>query len=421
MPQRYEYDLICIGSGPAGQRAAVQAAKLGKKAAVIEKQQYIGGVCVDSGTIPSKTFREAVRRLCAAGIAPGDPFASPSRTRPTMSHLIGHVGRVIQHEISMIQDALARNDVDLVHGQAAFVDPHTLQVDSVDGQRRLTADHILIVVGTRPSKPQRVEPDGETVVTSDHVLNLDRLPRTMAVVGAGVIGIEYASMFAALGVQVTVIDQRPRPLEFLDQEIVDELIHQMRKNDVMFRCGDAVEHIDIVHTPQRQGLLRLASSKYLVADVILFAAGRVGATDTLGLDMVGIEADTRGRLQVDATYRTAVGNVWAAGDVIGFPALAATSSEQGRLAACHMFGAPTAPMGSHFPVGIYAIPEVSMVGATEEELTRQKIPMKQGLPGTKRFRAVLSSGTMRACSKCSSIVKMGVSWAATALAAARRN
>src|SRR6185436_16210949 len=185
---------------------------------------------------------------------------------------------------------------------------------------------------------------------------------------AGVIGIEYASMFAALGVQVTVIDQRPRPLEFLDGEIVDELIHQMRKSDVTFRCGDAVVRIDTVQASPRQGLLQLASGKHIVADVVLFSAGRVGATNTLHLDAAGLTADARGWIPVDVTYRTCIQNIWAAGDVIGFPALAATSSEQGRLAVCHMFGVEAAPMGTHFPVGIYAIPEVSMVGATEEEL-----------------------------------------------------
>jgi len=207
----------------------------------------------------------------------------------------------------------------------------------------------------------------------------------MAVVGAGVIGIEYASMFAALGVHVTVIDQRPRPLEFLDQEIGDELLHQLRNNNVLFRCGDAVEHIDIVQTAQRQGLIRLASGKHLVADVILCSAGRVGATETLHLETVGLAADARGRLQVDASYRTAVKHIWAVGDVIGFPALAATSSEQGRLAACAMFGVEAEAMASHFPVGIYAIPEVSMVGATEEELTRQKIPYETGIA---RYREI---------------------------------
>src|SRR4030095_5433372 len=393
MPRRNEYDLICIGSGPGGQRAAIQAAKLGKKVVVIEKQQCIGGVCIETGTIPSKTLREALRLLYTQphldGTAP-DVYAP--RMRPTMPQLLSQVGRVMQREMQIIRDALGRNDVELVHGLASFVKPHTVRVDTVHDHRLLTADHILLAVGTRPSRPQSVEPDGQTVITSDEVLTLQQLPRTMAVVGAGVIGIEYASMFAALGVHVTVIDQRPRPLEFLDQEIGDELIHQLRKRDVMFRCGDAVEHIDIVQTSQRQGLIQFASGKYLVADVILFSAGRVGATDALGLDVVGLSADALGRLRVDASYRTAVEHIWAAGDVIGFPALAATSSEQGQLAACAMFGVGAQASDTHFPVGIYAIPEVSMVGATEEELTRQKIPYETGLARYKEISRGLILG-----------------------------
>jgi NAD(P) transhydrogenase len=386
MHRHNEYDLICIGSGPAGQRAAIQAAKLGKKVAVVEKQQCVGGVCVELGTIPSKTFREAIRRVYSRPASePAAAFATASPVRPTMPHLLGQVERVMQREMLVIQDALTRNDVELVHGRASFVEPHTLRVESQAGQRLLMADHMLIAVGTQASKPQGVEPDGRTVLTPDHVLTLAQLPRSMVVVGAGVIGIEYASMFAALGVQVTVVDQRPRPLEFLDYEIVDELIHQLRKSNVTFRCGDTVEDIVIVQTPRPQGLVRLASSKHLVADVVLFSAGRLGATEDLHLDAIGLQADTRGRLQVDAMYRTALPHIWAAGDVIGFPALAATSSEQGRLAACYMFGVDAEPMHEHFPVGIYAIPEVSMVGATEEELTRHKVPYETGMA---RYREI---------------------------------
>lgn len=377
MSRHNAYDLLCIGSGPAGQRAAIQAAKLGKKTAVIEKQSCFGGACLETGTIPSKTFREAVRRT---ETKPGlDAMPHPSQIRPSMPQLISQVDRVIAQEMNVVHDALSRNGVALVQGHASFVDPHTLRVESLDGHRMLTAEHILIAVGTRPSDPSNIAPDGQTVITSDHVMGLTTLPQTMAVVGAGVIGIEYASMFAALGMQVTVIDQRPRPLEFIDFEIVDELIHQMRNNDVTFRFGETVEHIDIVNTPRRQGLLQLASSKHVVADVILFCAGRVGATDTLNLSAAGLEADQRGRLQVSATYRTKVNHIYAAGDVIGYPALAATSSEQGRLAACDMFGVPAHPMVDHFPVGIYAIPEISMVGATEEELTQDKIPYETGV------------------------------------------
>ena len=373
----YEFDLVCIGSGPAGQRAAVQAAKLGKRVAVIEKQTCIGGVCIETGTIPSKTFREAVRRLYAqAGV--GDT-TTPRRQRPTMPQLLAQVDRVIQKESDTVQDVLNRNDVVLLRGRAHFQDAHTVCVESLTGQRQITAEKILIAVGTKPSEPRGIKADGQVVVTSDGLLHLEKLPRKVAVVGAGVIGIEYASMFAALGVQVTVIDKRPRPLEFLDTEITDELVHQMRRSDVTFRCGDGVESMEIIEDGTRQGLIELESGKHPVADLILFSVGRLGATDTLNLGAVGLAADDRGRLSVNEHYQTAAPHVYAAGDVIGYPALAATSSEQGRLAACHMFGLEAQPMGSHFPIGIYSIPEISMVGATEEELTKQKVPYETGI------------------------------------------
>jgi len=378
--QRHEFDLICIGSGPAGQRAAIQAAKVGKRVAVIEKRRSVGGVCIETGTIPSKTFREAVRRVYSRPGLEGNEAQYRGRVRPTMRQLVSHVSNVVFREIAMVHDVFARNDVAVVHGRAAFEDPHTLVVQSFDSERRrLVADNILIAVGTEPGQPRGVIADGATVVTSDTVLDLVDLPRTMAVVGAGVVGIEYASIFASLGVQVTVIDQRPRPLEFLDDEIVDELIHQMRKSDVVFRCGDAVEHIDVMGDSRRQGVLTLASGKHLVADVVLCSAGRVGATTDLNLEAAGLCADERGRLLVDERYRTRVPHIAAAGDVVGFPALAATSSEQGRLAACHLFGVPAQPMGNHFPVGIYSIPEISMVGATEQDLTRQRVPYETGV------------------------------------------
>ena len=374
----YTYDLVCIGSGPAGQRAAIQASKLGRKVAVVERQQMIGGVCIESGTIPSKTFREAVRRgYSRPGLEASEQFRP--RARPTMHQLVGHVERVIERELFVVQENLSRNDIQVVRGIASFIDEHTLQVEGVDGRRRLSADKVLIAVGTRPSDPPGIEADNRTIMTPDSLLDLEKMPRSIAVVGAGVIGIEYASMFAALGVQVTVIDRRPRPLEFLDHEIVDELIHQMRKADVTFRCGEAVERIEVVEVPQRKGLIQLESGKHIVADVVLFSAGRIGSTGDLNLESVGLQADERGRMKVDEHHRTATENIYAAGDVIGFPALAATSSEQGRLAACHMFGVEAQPMVSHFPVGIYAIPEISMVGATEEELTRERVPYETGI------------------------------------------
>lgn len=383
MTAAYDYDLICIGSGPAGQRGAVQAAKLGKRVAVVEKQACVGGVCIETGTIPSKTFREAVRSFSTRGNTQG-PEAG-QRIRPTMELLLRRVAQVIQREGDVVQDQLNRNGIDLIRGKASFADPHTLTLEGESGRRNLTADHVLIAVGTRPSEPPNVKPDGTTLILSDNILDLKQLPRTMAVVGGGVIGIEYASMFAALGVQVTIVDKRPRPLEFIDHEIVDELIHQMRKVDVTFRCGDAVESIEISEGPPRRGVLRLESGKHLVAEVVLFSVGRIGATDTLNLAAAGLDADERGRMVVDPQLRTRVPHIYAAGDVIGYPALAATSSEQGRLSACHMFGLPAEPMGQHFPIGVYAIPEISLVGATEQELTRDKVPYETGIA---RFREI---------------------------------
>lgn len=378
MTGNFEFDLVCIGSGPAGQRAAIQASKLGKKVAVIEKQQCIGGVCIETGTIPSKTFREAVRSFFAKpNFEQGRGYQA--RQRPTMDQLLAHVEYVIQRESETVQDALARNDVTVLRGRGSFVDPHTIEVAGIDGRRQITTRNVLIAVGTRPADPRGAVADDEVILTSDSLLNLHKMPRTMAVVGAGVIGIEYASMFAALGVQVTIIDKRQRPLEFIDHEIVDELVHQMRKNDVIFRCGDGVSNIEIVDDGQKQGLLELESGKHLVADVILFSVGRTGATDTLNLQAAGLKADERGRLTTDDHYRTDIDHIYAAGDVIGYPALAATSSEQGRLAACHMFGAPAQPMGMHFPIGIYAIPEISMVGETEETLTERRVPYETGI------------------------------------------
>jgi len=380
----YDYDLVCIGSGPAGQRAAVQAAKLGKRACVIERRFQYGGVCNETGTIPSKTFREAVRgfkqyqrqaRKHTAGTA----------ARPRMADLLDRVSSVIGTEAEVVRDQLARNDVDLMNGSARFVDEHTIEVWTNSGTRSITFANAMIAVGTRPVEPRGVPVDGQTVLTSDDIVSLEQLPRTMVVVGSGVIGVEYASMFAQLGVQVTVVDKRTRPLDFLDHEITDDLVHQMRRNYVTFRGGEGVESIDIVEMPQKKGVVRLDSGKFIVADTVLFSAGRQGATDGLGLENIGVEPDKRGRIEVDANYRSSCPNVYAAGDVIGYPALAATSAEQGRLAACHMFEQGACEMPEHYPVGIYSIPEISMVGPTEQELTEQRVPYETGIA---RYREI---------------------------------
>jgi NAD(P) transhydrogenase len=390
----FEYDLVCIGSGPAGQRGAIRAAKVGKRVALVERRRVVGGACIDTGTIPSKTFREAV--LAFAGR--GRSFAAPAGVadgamagvavhngRPDAAALLGRVAEVVARESAVIENQLTRNDVDLFRGDARFVGPHQLAVAAEQGTRLLSAAKVLVACGTRPAPPPGVAVDGETVITSDEVPRLASIPRQMVVVGAGVIGIEYASMFAALGTRVTLIDRQRRPLEFLDGEIVDELIHQMRDRNVLFRGEEVVERLEVEPGPPRRAVLLLQSGKRIVSELVLFAVGRIGATDTLDLAAAGLAADERGRLAVDSCFCTAVPHIYAAGDVVGYPSLAATSSEQGRLAVSHALGLPAKPLAKHFPYGIYAIPEVSMVGATEQDLTQARVPYEVGLA---RYREI---------------------------------
>jgi NAD(P) transhydrogenase len=383
--ESFDYDLVCIGSGPAGQRGAVQAAKLGRRVALVERRNTLGGICVDIGTIPSKTFREAVLSLTVAAARTGTGSARPAATRPTAAQLLERVEDVVSREADVITNQLNRNGVNVICGEASFKDPHRLVIRSCDGWQEITAANVLIATGTHAAPTPGVTLDGEVIITSDDIGHLKQLPRSLAVVGAGVIGIEYASMFSTLGVEVTVVDKRDRPLEFLDSEIVDELIHQMRKHNVYFRFGEAVERIEVSEGPPRRAVLSLESGKRIVADMALFSVGRSGATDTLGLENVGLTTDSRGRITVDSQFRTSVPHIFAAGDVIGYPSLAATSSEQGRLAACAALGVPAPPMSAHFPIGIYAIPEISMVGAPEHELTKARIPYEVGVA---RYREI---------------------------------
>ncbi len=371
----------------------MQAAKLGRKVAIVEKRRVMGGCCLDTGTIPSKTFREAVLsyvgrygRSDDAAAGGGLDGAVPADGEPpSVAELLARVAHVVDKESRVIADQLRRNGIRVVRGAARFVDPHTLSVAADGGAVTLAADRFVIAVGTRPAPPPGVAVDGTTVITSDEIVALDRIPRNLVVVGAGVIGLEYASMFAALGTQVTVVDRQRRPLEFLDHEIVDELVHQMRDKNVFFRGEEAVATIEVREGPPRRAVLLLESGKRLVSELVLFAVGRIGATDDLDLAAAGLTADDRGRLKVDECFATAVPHIYAAGDVIGYPALAATSSEQGRLAACHALGVAAKPMETSFPIGIYAIPEVSMVGAPEHELTAQRIPYEVGVA---RYREI---------------------------------
>jgi NAD(P) transhydrogenase len=376
----YDFDLVSIGSGPAGQRAAVQAAKLGKRAAVIEKRRSVGGVCVATGTIPSKTLREAVLAFGGSGgLSSRFRWARPT-LRPSATQLFDGVEAVIAREVDVIDDQLRRNDVTLIPGEASFLDPHTLAVSAGPDVRKVSAEYIVIAVGTQPASPPGVQPDGEVILNSDQIVHMRSLPHSLAVVGAGIIGTEYASMFAVLGVEVTLVERRDRPLEFVDEEIFEELFHQLRKLRMTTRFGETVARLSRAEGEgARRAVLELESGKRITADAVLFSAGRQAATDSLRLEAAQLRADDRGRVGVRPDYRTAVPHIFAAGDVIGYPSLAATSSEQGRLAACNAFGLDGGPMRSHYPIGIYSIPEISMVGATEQELTRHKVPYEMGV------------------------------------------
>lgn len=386
MSQGFDFDLVCIGSGPAGQRAAVQAAKLGKRVAVIEKRQSMGGVCLETGTIPSKTFREAV--LPFAHLNGPRPVGRPSHratNHPAAADLIQRVERVVQREGQVVDNQLWRNDIDCIAGEASFRDSHTLIVASRESQRTVTAAHIMIAVGTVPAPSHDVPVDGDIIITSDDIVRLKRLPKKMVVVGGGIIGIEYASMFGALEIDVTLVDKRDRLLEFLDHEIVDELMHQMRDRHVRFRLGEAVERVEVIGGASPQAVVHLESGKRLMADQVLFSVGRIGATAGLNLEAAGLKSDSRGRIKVDQQFRTEVPHIFAVGDVIGYPSLASTSFLQGRLAACYAFGVEIGPMVEHLPIGIYAVPEVSAIGPPEQELTQKKIPYETGIA---RYREI---------------------------------
>jgi NAD(P) transhydrogenase len=380
---QFDYDLIVIGCGPAGQRAAIQAAKIRKRVAIIDRREVVGGVCVNTGTIPSKSFKEAV--LFLTGIRQRKIYGAGFRVKTDikMSDLTLRCNHVMQIEIETIKNQLQRNHVDTLYGHARFVDPHTVEISSSVGIVRKSAERFVIAVGARPYRPPNVQFNGDSVFDSDDVLNLKKLPRELTVVGGGVIGTEYASMFAALGVSVTMVDQRKRLLGFVDEELIDCFHYQMRSMGVRLRLGEEVA--SCAPREDAQVVTTLKSGKVIVSDCALYSAGRVSATDDLGLDRLGLTADERGKLTVNENFQTAVPHVYAAGDVIGFPALASTSARQGRLAACHAFGMEEKTMDVPLPFGIYAIPEISYVGRNEEELTKEGIPYESGIA---RYREI---------------------------------
>jgi NAD(P) transhydrogenase len=378
---QYDYDLLVIGSGPAGQRAAIQAAKLNKRVAIVERKTVVGGVCINTGTIPSKTLREAVMHL--SGYRERGVYGSSYTVKQhiTMSDLLFRTQHVIRHEIDVTRHQLARNDIELIAATGSFVDPHTVRLTSSEGQghRDATAAAIVIATGTSATRDPGIPFDGQSIFVSDDILGLEKLPRTLTIIGAGVIGIEYASIFAALGVRVTVIDKRNRLLPFVDGEIIEALSYHLRENRVTLRLGEEVTGITIAEDANNKHVkIMLASGKQVVSEAGLHSIGRTGATAGLNLEAAGLAPDDRGRLKVNAQYQTGVPHIYAVGDLIGFPSLASTSMEQGRLAACHAFGTPCKSVPALFPYGIYTIPEISMVGMTEEELTSQGVPYEVG-------------------------------------------
>jgi NAD(P) transhydrogenase len=351
MEHTYDFDLAVIGSGPGGQKAAIMAAKLGHKVCVVDSSVMVGGVCVNTGTIPSKTLREAVMYL--TGMSLREMYGASYRVKEdiTISDLLTRLQYVVGRETEVIRAQLQRNHVELIPGIACFVDPHTLSVDIENSSvhRTLTADKIVIATGTTPARPSNVKFDGDRVLDSDQVLSLDKVPDSMIVVGAGVIGVEYASMFAALGTRVTLVEKRQHMLEFCDPEIVESLKFHLRDYSMSFRFGEEVKRVE---SSGRGTITTLASGKRIAAEVVMYSAGRQGNTDRLNLDMAGLEADKRGRLVVDENYATAVPHIYAVGDVIGFPALASTSMDQGRLAASHAFDEPANELQGLQPIGI---------------------------------------------------------------------
>ena len=378
-PRTLSYDLIAIGSGPAGRGAAVQAAKLGKRAAVVERQGVLGGGSTNTGTVPSKTMRAAIVEL--TGAAPG-VYGPGYRVKRelTTDDLLWRTQQVIEHEQEAIQDELRRHRVDVLTGTASFVDAHTVQIISEDDRRVASAERFVIAAGTKPLRPSGVDFDERIVLDADGILRLSSIPQTLTIVGASVFGLEYASMAAALGTKVTLVDRRPHLPDFVDDEIVEALRYHVAGLGVVFRLGDEVEAVE--RTPAGV-VTSLRSGEQIRSELVLYAAGRHGATRELDLAAAGLEAEDCGRIAVGRDFRTAQHHILAAGDVIrfpgiGFPSLAATAMEQSRLAALAAFGEPSS-RPALLPYGIFTIPEISFVGSHERKLTESQVPYVRGL------------------------------------------
>ncbi|MHB8735485.1 MAG: Si-specific NAD(P)(+) transhydrogenase [Terriglobales bacterium] len=372
-----QYDILVIGSGPAGQRAAIQGAKAGRRVAVIERAAHVGGTCINTGTIPSKTMREAVLHL--SGYYYRGVYGINYRVKDqiTMADLSFRADHVIRNEIEVYRSQLERNGIRLIQGTASFLDPHHVEVLGPTGSMLFQAGVIIIATGTRPAASPLVPVNGRTIVSSDQVLQMPEIPRNLIVVGGGVIGLEYASMFAVLGVRVILVEKMQRLLDFADSEIVEALSYHLRESRVTMRLHEEVESVEEI--PGGGVVATLKSNKKIHGDALLYSVGRQGNVDELNLETIGVATDARGRIAVDPEFRTSQPNVFAVGDVIGFPSLASVSMEQGRRAVACGTGLPTHGFLSNYPYGIYTIPEISFVGRTEEQLTEADVPYEVGV------------------------------------------
>src|ERR1700676_3269695 len=372
-----KYDMIVLGTGPAGQRAAIQASKCGKKVAVVEKRDVVGGVCINTGTIPSKTMREAVLHL--SGYQYQNVYGVNYRVKEkiSMGDLAFRVQHVIRTEIDVTISQLNRNNIEVLTGYASFLDPHTVRVTSAMGAADIQAEQFIIATGTKPAASPKVPINGRTIINSDQVLDMPEIPRTLVVVGGGVIGVEYTCMFATLGVRVILIEKRPRLLEFADAEMVEPLSYHLRDQRVTMRLNEEVSSVE--ETPDGNVVAYLDSKKKLSSDALLYSVGRQGNVDELNLAAAEVDVDARGRIPVDAAYRTKQPHIYAVGDVIGFPSLASVSMEQGRIACASAFGRTIQSNPASYPYGIYTIPEISFIGKTEEQLTDEDVPYEVGV------------------------------------------
>src|SRR5246127_2070686 len=372
-----KYDLIVIGSGPAGQRAAIQGAKLGKRVALVEKREVVGGACINTGTIPSKSMREAVMHL--SGYQYQSIYGMNYRVKEkiTMADLSFRVQHVIKTEIDVTRAQLSRNGIEVLSGIASFTGPNGIRVAGVRGQADYQAEKIIIATGTKPAISPLVPFNNRNIINSDQILQMPAIPKSMIVVGGGVIGVEYVCMFATLGVRVTLVEKRPRLLEFADAEMVEALCYHLRDRRVTLRLNEEVESVE--ETSDHTVVANLKSKKKISGEALLYAVGRQGNVDELNLAAAGLEADSRGRIPVDEEYRTKQPNIFAVGDVIGFPSLGSVSMEQGRIAAAKAFGMPIHSNRANYPYGIYTIPEISFIGKTEEQLTDEGVPYEVGI------------------------------------------